>query len=71
MKLKVNTDEVLRRMQLKGIRTKAELAASCGIEKKNIYMMFGRNYFSKETLYLISDALDCSINDIVVPDWTT
>lgn len=71
MKLRVNTDEVLRRMHQKGIRTKAELAINCGLEKKNIYMMFGRKSFSKETLYLVSDALDCTINDIVVADWTT
>lgn len=70
MKLKANTGEILRRMEQKGIRSKAELAANCGLTERNIYMMFRRNYFSKETLYLISDALGCTINDIVVPDWS-
>lgn len=69
MKLEVNTDKIVELMKAKGIRTKRELADICGIEWRVIYRMFANRTFSKETLWLISDELGCSINDITVPNW--
>ena len=69
MKLEVNTDKIMELMKAKGIKNKRELADNCGIDFRLIYMMFARRQMSKETLWLVSDELGVSINEIVIPNW--
>ena len=69
MKIEADTDKILDLMRKRGIKNKRQLADNCGIDFRLIYMMFARRSTSKETLWLISDELGVSINDIVVPNW--
>lgn len=69
MKLEADTDKIIALMKKRGIKNKRELADNCGIDFRLIYTMFARGRMSKETLWLISDALGVTINDIVVPNW--
>lgn len=69
MKLEVNTERIVELMKSKGIRSKRQLADNCGIEWKTIYRLFAGRVYCKEVLWLISEELDCSINEIVKPNW--
>ncbi len=70
MKLRVRQEQIYKLMREQGIETVAQLARKSGLDERGIHQMFIRDTFSKETLYLISDALGCTMNELVEPDWT-
>ena len=70
MKLKLDETQLKRRMKEKGFRSLKDLAEYCGLPKATIYTGRHRHRaLSKESLWLLSEGLECSINDIVYPDW--
>ena len=70
MKIKLDENKLREKMKEKGIKSLKELAEYCGIPKATVYTGRHRHRaLSKESLWLISEGLDCSINDIVYADW--
>ena len=64
--LTLNADQVLGRMNLKGIRTKGELAEHLGISRQYVSMLLnGQQQASTDLLLALSQLLGCSIDDIV------
>lgn len=69
MKVKIDTGRLRIYMRKRGIRTLKQLARECGLNPNNLYQANSRGQFTSETLWLISDRLGCTINDIIYPDW--
>lgn len=70
MRIKIDEKKLAELMEQRGIKTYRELAEVCGIPLGTIYTSRSiHNAASKETLWLISEGLNCSINDFVYPDW--
>jgi len=64
--LTLNADQVLGRMNLRGIRTKGELAEHLGISRQYVSMLLnGQQQASTDLLLALSQLLGCSIDDIV------
>lgn len=70
MKIKIDEKKLMERMKSKDIKSYKELAEICGIPLATLYTSRSSNKApSKETLWLLSVGLDCSINDLVYADW--
>lgn len=69
MKIEIDQKKLKDIMQTKGIKNLKHLAVKCGIPLDMLYKAYQRKSLSKECLWLISEELDCSINDFVVPNW--
>jgi len=70
MKIKIDEEKLKEKMSAKGVKSYKKLAEICGIPLQTIYTSRNvRRAASKETLWLLSEGLDCSINDIICVDW--
>ena len=70
MKVKLNVNRLRQIMRDRKIKTYTQLAEVCGISYSSF--MGGkdrRGILSLELLWMISDELDVSINELVYPDW--
>lgn len=71
IRLEIDIDKLRAKMQENGIKSFKELAISCGLPWRQIYMILYRQTFSKETLYFISQELNCSMEEIICLNWDT
>lgn len=69
MKVKFNKPQLKIAMKRNGIKTLKQLARECGINPNALYQANSRDSFTAETLWLISDRLGVTINEITYPDW--
>lgn len=69
MIIKVDVRKLRSLMKEQGITSYKQLAIESGVSPHTFWISKNRDKFSKETLWLISERLDCSINDFVFPDW--
>lgn len=69
IRLEIDIDKLRGKMQENGIKSFKELATNCGLPWRQIYMILYRQTFSKETLYFISQELNCSMEDIICLNW--
>lgn len=70
MRIKIDEKKLKAKMVAKGIKSYKNLAEICGIPLQTIYT--SRSLYraaSKETLWLLSEGLECTINDIICVDW--
>lgn len=70
MKLKVDKAKLTIIMRQRGIKTLKDLAQKSGVSKNAMWHEINRTgTLSRENLWLISDFLECPINDFVYPEW--
>lgn len=71
MKIKVDKAKLKILMGQKGIHTLTELAEKSGVSIDALWRACRKRQetLSRESLWIISDYLECSINDFVYPDW--
>jgi DNA-binding Xre family transcriptional regulator len=70
MKLKVDKAKLRIIMRQRGIKTLKDLAQKSGVSKNAMWHEINRTgTLSRENLWLISDYLECPINDFVYPEW--
>ena len=70
MKIKLNYLELQRRAEEKGIHRLSELCCNSGVAY--VTLRNGKTFdrgISIETAWLLSEYLNCTINDIVTPVW--
>lgn len=71
MKIKLDVGRLRQIMRKRGIHTYKELAEQSGVSLYALWIEKNRTEtLSKENLWLIADCLECTINDIVYPDWS-
>ena len=70
MKLKVDKAKLRIIMRQRGVSTMKDLARESGVSVNVLWHEINRTgTLSRENLWLISDYLECSINDFVYPEW--
>lgn len=70
MKIKVDKAKLRIIMRQKGITTLKDLARKSGVSVNVLWHEINRTgTLSRENLWLISDYLECPINDFVYPEW--
>ena len=70
MKVRIDEKKLRQKMQEKGIKGYKTLSKICGVSLSTIYASRSRyGMLSIENLWLLSEGLECTINDIVSPDW--
>ena len=70
MKLKVDKAKLRIIMRQRGIKTLKDLAQKSGVSVNMLWHEINRTgTLSRENLWLISDCLECPINDFVYPEW--
>ena len=70
MKLKVDKAKLRIIMRQRGVSTMKDLARESGVSVNVLWHEINRTgTLSRENLWLISDYLECPINDFVYPEW--
>lgn len=70
MKVRIDETKLRKRMQEKGIKSFKTLSEICGVPLTTIYSCRSRWGMCRiENLWLLSEGLECSINDLVSPNW--
>lgn len=70
MKIKVDKEKLRIIMRQKGVTTLKDLARKSGVSVNVLWHEVNRTgTLSRENLWLISDFLECPINDFVYPEW--
>lgn len=70
MKIKLNENALRQKMEEKGIKNYKQLAAESGVSENSLYSGRHRHgTYNKEILWLLSECLECSINDLVYAEW--
>lgn len=70
MKLKVDKSKLRIIMRQRGVSTMKDLARKSGVSVNVLWHEINRTgTLSRENLWLISDYLECPINDFVYPEW--
>lgn len=70
MKLKVDKAKLRIIMRQRGVNTLKDLARKSGVSVNVLWREINRTgTLSRENLWLISDYLECPINDFVYPEW--
>lgn len=70
MKIKVDKAKLRIIMRKRGVTTLKDLARKSGVSVNVLWHEINRTgTLSRENLWLISDFLECPINDFVYPEW--
>jgi uncharacterized protein (DUF1919 family) len=69
IRLEIDIDKLLAKMEENGVKSYKELAHMCSIPWRNIYMILYRQAYSKETLYIMAQELNCTMDDITTMNW--
>lgn len=71
IRLEIDIEKLLAKMEENGVKSYKELAHMCSIPWRNIYMILYRQTYSKETLYIMAQELNCTMDDITTMNWNT
>jgi DNA-binding Xre family transcriptional regulator len=66
--MRIDREQVRRRMLRQEIQTFTELAARLGVSKQALSAWFGGGPFSSANLALLCKTLECTPNDILILD---